>query len=80
MTEEKLEQANKLHNNIKKYRNFIKAMNAPYINIIKANFYNGAKETAEIITLSDEPELELFIREYFNNKLDILEQKFRKLD
>ena len=76
MTEEFLKKAQRIYNDLERYRNILKAFNAPLVNILKCNSYN---DKAEIITISSEPELEMKIREYFIHKIDVLEAQFKEL-
>ena len=80
MTEETLEKAYKLNRDIKNCKKILKAMNSPFVNIIRLNDFEGEKDTSQIITLSSEPELEMYVREYFIHKLEVLEQEFAKVN
>lgn len=80
MTEELLDKAYKLNEEIKGCKKILKAMNSPYVNIIRFNDYDGDREVSQIVTLNSEPELERYIREYFIHKLEVLEQEFAKLN
>lgn len=80
MTDETLEKAYKLNSDIKNCKNILKAMNSPFVNIIRLNDFEGERDTSQIITLSSEPELEMYVREYFIHKLEILEQEFAKVN
>lgn len=80
MTEELLDKAYKLNKEIKDCKKLLKAMNSPLGNIIRFNEYDGDRDISQIVTLSSEPELEIHIREYFVNKLEVLEQEFAKLN
>lgn len=80
MTEELLDKAYKLNKEIKDCKKILKAMNSPFVNIIRFNEYDGDRDISQILTLSSEPELEIHIREYFIHKLEVLEQEFAKLN
>lgn len=80
MTEELLDKAYKLNKEIKDCKKILKAFNSPYVNILRLNDFEGEREISQIVTLSNEPELEMKIREYFFHKLDVLEQKFAELN
>lgn len=80
MTEEVLDKAYKLNKDIKNCKKILKAMNSPFVNIIRLNDFEGDKDISQIITLSSEPELEMNVREYFMHKLDVLEQQFAKIN
>lgn len=80
MTEEKLEKAYKLNRDIKNCKKIIEAMNSPFMNIIRLNDFEGKRDTSQIITLSSEPELEMYVREYFIHKLEVLEKEFAELN
>lgn len=80
MTEEKLEKAYKLNQEIKTCKKILKAFNAPFTNIIRLNDFEGERDVSQIIMLSNEPELAMNIREYFIHKLELLEQEFAKLN
>ena len=79
MTEELLDKAYKLNKEIKNCKKILKAMNSHFENIIKLNDYDGDRNISQIVTLSSEPELEIYIREYFIHKLEVLEQEFANL-
>lgn len=80
MTEETLEKAYKLNRDIKNCKKILKAMNSPFVNIIRLNDFEGERDVSQIITLSSEPELETYVREYFIHKLEVLEQEFVKVN
>lgn len=80
MTEELLDKACKLNKEIKCCKKLLKAMNSPFENIIRFNDYDGDRDVSQIVTLSSESELEIYIREYFIHKLEVLEQEFAKLN
>ena len=76
MTEETLDKAYEINRSIKKYKSFLKAFDSPYVNIIKANNYEGNKDKSQIIMLSSEPELESMVIRYFADKIESLEREF----
>lgn len=80
MTEELLDKAYKLNKAIKDCKKILKAMNSPYVNIIRLNNYDGDRDVSQTVSISSEPELEIYIREYFVHKLEVLEQEFAKLN
>lgn len=80
MTEELFDKAYKLNKEIKDCKKLLKAMNSPFVNIIRFNDFEVDIDTSQIVTLSSEPELEIHIREYFVHKLEVLEQEFAKLN
>ena len=79
MTKELFEKACKLNKDIEKCKKVLKAYNSPSENVIRCNSFDGERDTRETIFLSNEPELEMKIREYLMHKLDALEQKFKTL-
>lgn len=80
MTGDLFNKACELNKKIQKYRDIIKAMNSSYINIIRFNNYgNDSKDISQVVTLSNEPELEQYIKKYFSNKLNDLEKEFEEL-
>ena len=80
MTGDLFNKACELNEKIKKYKKIIKSMNSPYVNIIRFNdFGNDSRDISQVVTLSNEPELEQYIKEYFFNKLSILEKEFEEL-
>jgi len=80
MTQEVFDKACKLKDEIKRIKRILKAFNSPSENVIRCNAYNGEKDVTEFMYLSNEPELEMKIREYLMHKLDVLEQKFAELN
>ena len=79
MTEEILDKAYEIQRNIKKYKSFLKALGSPFVNIIRANDFEGDREKSQIITLASEPELEKMITVYFADKIEDLEQEFENI-
>ena len=79
MTKELFEKACKLNKDIEKYKKVLKACNSPSENVVRCNSFDGERDTSEIIFLSNEPELEMKIKEYLMHKLDVLEQQFKSL-
>ena len=76
MTEETLDKAYEINRSIKKYKAFLKAFDSPFVNIIRANDFEGDTEKSQIITLSSEPELESMVIKYFADKIESLEREF----
>lgn len=79
MTKELFEKACKLNQDIEKYKNVLKAYNSQFENVIRCNSFDGERDTSKTIFLSNEPELEMKIKEYLMHKLDVLEQQFKSL-
>ena len=79
MTEEVLDKAYEINRNIKKYKAFLKAFDSPFVNIIRANDFEGDREKSQIITLSSEPELESMVIKYFADKIESLEREFENV-
>ena len=76
MTEKILDRAYKLNEEIKFLKRFLEAYDSDaFYNIIKAIDFES-----EVAILNNEPELEKYIREYFANKLKVLEQEFTNLN
>ena len=80
MEEELLEQIQKLNRKVLRYKKILKAFDAPYINIIRLNNFDGERDMSQIVTLASEPELEAYIREYFKQKLEELEKEFAEIE
>lgn len=80
MTNETLKKGIELSNKIEEYKSFLKAYNAPYINVVKACDFKGDVENNMFLYLAKEPELEIRIREYVMHKIEVLEQEFEKLN
>ena len=80
MTEETLEKALELQRNIKSYKKFLKAFNGPFINIIRANEFEGERDTSQIVIISSEPELESMIKKYFVDKIGNLETELEQIN
>lgn len=79
MTSEKLIKANSINEKLNTYKKFIKAYDSVFSNSIRANNFDGNRDSSEIILLDNEPELSLLIREYFINKIDYLKKEFANL-
>lgn len=79
MTEELLDKSYNLNKKIKDYKKILKAFNAPYTNIIRLNDFSGSRDTGQIVLLSNEPELGKYVKEYFENKLAVLEKEFAEM-
>lgn len=76
MTEEILDRAYKLNKEIKFLKSFLRAYDSDsFYNIIMALDFGS-----ERVILNNEPELYKYIREYFANKLEVLEQEFTNLN
>ena len=80
MTEELLDKAYNLNKKIKDYKKILEAFNAPYTNIIRLDDFGGGRYTGQIVLLSTEPELEKYVKEYFKNKLAVLEKEFAEME
>lgn len=80
MTEETLDKAYEINRKIKRYKVFLKAFDSPYVNIIRANDFEGDRDKSQIITLSSEPELESMVIKYFTDKIESLEQEFETIN
>lgn len=80
MTEEKLKKALEIEQKISTYKKFLKAFDSPYVNVIRANDYDGDREKSQIILLCSEPELESTIIKYFADKVEQLEKEFEELN
>lgn len=78
-TSEKLIKANNINEKLNTYKKFVKAYDGVFSNSIRANNFDGNRDSSEIILLDNEPELSLLIREYFINKIDYLEKEFANL-
>lgn len=80
MAERTLEKIRRLNKKIIRCKRVLKSLNSPYTNIIRLNDYDGGRDTTQIINLSSEPELEIYIREYFIHKLEVLESELANLN
>lgn len=80
MTSELLKKAKLLERDINSYKSFLKAYDSHYENYIKAVDYKGNENTTVTRSLSLEPELNCIIKKYFADKLESLEEEFKKLN
>lgn len=79
MTIEQLEKANKIHEELKEKKEFLKAFDSPYGNVIRANDYDGHREKTRLLFLYRYNELSNLIREYIVNQIVELEKQLEEL-
>ncbi len=79
MTEAHLEKIIKISDEIKIYKNFLKAFDKSYSNRVVAFDWNGAISADRYLILENEPELEKSIRDYVIKKIETLEKDFAEL-
>ena len=80
MTKEILEKACELDAKIEYYKDVLKALDSCYENFIRFSDFKESMDISKTICLSNEQELETYIREYFVRKLEMLEQEFIELN
>ena len=82
MTIELLNRACDLNAQIEYYEDILKASDSCYENFIKFNDFStrNNNDISKVIYLSNEPELEKYIREYFVRKIESLKQEFAELN
>lgn len=79
MTEAHLKNIIKISDEIKIYKNFLKAFDKPYSNRVVAFDWNGDISDDRYLILKNEPELEKLIRDYVVKKIETLEKEFSEL-
>ena len=79
MTEAHLEKIIEISDEIKIYKNFLKAFDKPYSNRVVAFDWNGNISADRYLILENEPELEKSIRDYVIKKIETLEKDFAEL-
>lgn len=79
MTEAHLKNIIKISDEIKIYKNFLKAFDKPYSNRVVAFDWNGDISDDRYLILENEPELEKLIRDYVVKKIETLEKEFSEL-
>lgn len=79
MTKELLEKACELDAKIEYCKDVLRALDSCYENFIRFSDFKETRDISKTIYLSNESELEKYIREYFVHKLKVLEQEFAEL-
>lgn len=79
MTIEQLEKANVINDELKEYKDFLKAFDSPFSNQIKAHNYDGQRNLSQFINLENHKALSDLIRGYLLDQIAGLEKELEEL-
>lgn len=79
MTEEQLKRGKEVHSKITELERFKRAFAVPHVNVIRANAFDGEKDTTESLMLCNYPNLEKLIKNEVDKMIQELREKFSEI-
>lgn len=79
MTIDQFKKANKIYNELKERKDFLKAFDSPYSNEVRAHNFDGHVETTRNLLLENDKNLSDFIRGYISDQIAELEKQLEEI-